>query len=257
MTDDELLQTAIEAARTAGQIMREQLHRAHRVRNKGPRDLVTEVDVMAEDAIVYLLNARFPDHDILTEETEAPPRRSRYRWVIDPLDGTNNYAHGYPIFSTSIALTLDEEPIVGVVYEPLRDWLFHAHRGGGAYLNGELLHISAVGQLSEALMTLDWSIELETRARVVAAIGRLANHVGTMRVAGSAALAPCYVAAGWCEGYFHLGLKPWDAAAAVLIAGEAGGRVTSLAGSRWRLEDPDCLVSNGLLHEPLRKIIRP
>ncbi|MCD6553672.1 MAG: inositol monophosphatase [Anaerolineae bacterium] len=256
MPDDEFLQTAIEAARAAGQIIREQLHQAHRVRHKGPRDLVTEVDVMAESSIVRILSTRFPEHDVLTEETAAPPRRSRYRWVIDPLDGTTNYAHGYPIFSTSIALTLDDESIVGVVYDPLHERLFHAQRGDGAYLNGERLHVSAVDQLGEALIGLDWSSDLETRATVVAAIGRLAGHVATMRVAGSAALVPCYVAAGWCEGYFHLGLKPWDAAAAVLIVSEAGGRATSLDGRRWRLDDPDCLVSNGLIHEPLRELIR-
>ncbi|MBC7251903.1 MAG: inositol monophosphatase [Anaerolineae bacterium] len=256
MTYDKFLQTAIEAARAAGQIMREQMHQTYRVQHKGPRDLLTEVDMMTEEAIVRILSARFPDHDILTEETEAPPRRSRYCWIIDPLDGTNNYAHGYPVFSTSIALTLDDESLVGVVYEPLRDWLFHARRGGGAYLNGEPLQVSAVGQLTEALITLDWSCDLQTRARVVAAIGRLADHVGTMRVAGSAALAPCYVAAGWCEGYFHLSLKPWDAAAAVLIAREAGATATTLEGRLWQLDDPDCLVSNGLLHEPLRGLIR-
>jgi myo-inositol-1(or 4)-monophosphatase len=255
MTNDEFLQTAIEAARTAGQIMDEQLHQAHQVRNKGPRDLVTEVDVMSEAAIVRILSTSFPDHDILTEETAAPPRRSRYRWVIDPLDGTTNYAHGYPVFSTSIALTLDDEPIVGVVYEPLRDWLFHARRGDGAYLNDERLHVSAVDQLGQALITLDWSNNLGTQATVIAAVGRLTGHVTTMRVAGSAALAPCYVAAGWCEGYFHLELKPWDAAAAVLIVREAGGRATTLDGRPWRLDDPACLVSNGLIHEPLRKLI--
>ncbi|MDH7475560.1 MAG: inositol monophosphatase family protein [Anaerolineae bacterium] len=256
MINDEFLQTAIEAARVAGQIMCEQLHQAHQVRHKGPRDLVTEVDLMTEASIVHILHARFPDHDILTEEAETPPRRSRYCWVIDPLDGTNNYAHGYPIFSTSVALTLDDEPLVGVVYEPLRDWLFHAQRGDGAYLNGERLHVSTVEQLGQALITLDWSTELETRTRVIAAVERLAGSVTTMRVAGSAALAPCYLAAGWCDGYFHLGLKPWDAAAAVLIAREAGGQATTLEGRPWRLEDPACVVSNGLIHEPLRALIQ-
>ena len=256
MPDDEFLQTAIEAARAAGQIIREQLHQAHQVRHKGPRDLVTEVDMMAEAAIVRILSARFPDHDILTEETAAPPRRSRYCWVIDPLDGTTNYAHGYPVFSTSVALTLDDEPIAGVVYDPLHEWLFHTQRGEGAYLNGERLHVSAVDQLGEALIGLDWSSDLKMRATVIAIIGRLAGHIATMRVAGSAALAPCYVAAGWCEGYFHLGLKPWDAAAAALIVREAGGRVTALDGHPWRLNDPGCLVSNGLIHEQLRKFIR-
>jgi myo-inositol-1(or 4)-monophosphatase len=256
MPNDEFLQTAIEAAHAAGQIIREQLYQAHQVQHKGPRDLVTEVDMTAETAIVRILSACFPDHDILTEETAAPPRHSRYCWVIDPLDGTTNYTHGYPIFSTSVALTLDDEPIVGVVYDPLHERLFHAQRGDGAYLNGERLHVSAVDQLSEALIGLDWSSDLKTRATVIAAIGRLAGRIATMRVAGSAALAPCYVAAGWCEGYFHLGLKPWDAAAAVLIASEAGGRATNLEGRGWRLDDPDCLVSNGLIHEPLRKLIR-
>ncbi len=256
MTNDEFLQTAIEAARAAGQIMREQLHQVHQVRHKGPRDLVTEVDVAVESSIVHILNARFPAHDVLTEETKAPPRRSHYCWVIDPLDGTTNYAHGYPTFSTSIALTLDDEPIVGVVYDPLHDWLFRAQRGDGAYLNGERLHVSAVDRLSEALIGLDWSVDLQTRARVIAAVGRLTDHVATMRVAGSAALSPCYLAAGWCDGYFHLGLKPWDAAAAVLIAREAGGQATALDGRPWRLDDPDCVVSNGLLHEPLRKLIQ-
>jgi myo-inositol-1(or 4)-monophosphatase len=257
MTNDEFLQTAIEAARAAGQIIREQLYQTHQVRHKGPHDLVTEVDMMAETTIVRILSTRFPDHDILTEETVAPPRRSRYCWVIDPLDGTTNYAHGYPVFATSIALTLDDEPITAVVYDPLNERLFHARRGDGAYLNGERIQVSAVDTLDDALIGLDWSKDLDTQAAVIAAVGRLIRHVDTMRVAGSAALAPCYVAAGWCEGYFYPKLKPWDAAAAMLVASEAGGRVTTLDGRRWRLNDPDCLVSNGLIHEPLRKFIRP
>lgn len=246
---DAFLRFAIALAQAAGQVIREGAQGRFHAQHKGLRDLITDVDLEAERTIVQAIRDRYPDHDVLTEESPPAGRTSPYRWVVDPLDGTGNFVHRYPCFSTAIALTQDDEPIVGVVYDPIREHTFAAARGGGATLNGQPLHVSEVGALLDAFIGMDWTRDAPSRVQNARIIARLAPQCSTLRICGSAALAICYIGAGWWDAYWHLGLQPWDAAAGALIVREAGGRVTDASGARWRLEMAQCLASNGRLHD--------
>jgi myo-inositol-1(or 4)-monophosphatase len=245
------LDVATEAAHAAGQVICASQARPLDVQSKGLRNYVTDVDLEAERAILAVLARRCPEHDVLTEESPPEARRSRYRWVIDPIDGTLNFSRGYPCFSVSVALTLDEASIAGVIYDPLREQFFAAQAGQGATLNGAPLHVSRTRSMIEAVIGMDWTRDAASRGQNAALIGRLAQSCNVIRSCGSAALALCYVAAGWWEAYWHLGIQPWDVAAGALIVREAGGQVTDLAGRRWELETAPVLASNGLLHARL------
>jgi myo-inositol-1(or 4)-monophosphatase len=242
------LDVAIEAAQAAGKVILAGLARPVDVQSKGLRNYVTDVDLEAERAILDVLGRRCPEHDVLTEESPPGARSSRYQWVIDPIDGTLNYSRGHPFFSVSIALALDDEPIVGVIRDPLRDWTFAAEAGQGATLEGKPLRVRRSEAMIEAVVGMDWTRDAASRARNAAIIGQLAQGCNVIRSCGSAALALCYVAAGWWDAYWHLGLQPWDAAAGALIVREAGGQVTDLAGRRWELHMEAVLASNGPLH---------
>ena len=245
------LDVALEAAQAAGQVIRASLDRPVGVQSKGLRNYVTDVDLAAERAILEVLARRCPEHDVLTEESPPEARRSRYRWVIDPLDGTLNFARGHPCFSVSVALTLDGASIAAVIYDPLREQVFAAAAGEGATLAGKPLHVSQTSTMIEAVIGMDWTRDAVSRARNAALIGRLAEGCNVIRSCGSAALALCYVAAGWWDAYWHLGAQPWDLAAGALIVREAGGQVTDLAGQRWELDTAPVLASNGQLHARL------
>jgi len=245
------LDLALEAASAAGRVIREGAQSPFDVQSKGLRNLLTDVDLAAERAILDLLNREVPDHDVLTEESPPRDRRSPYCWVIDPLDGTGNFAHRYPCFSTSIALTRDDEPIVGVVYDPIREHTFSATLGRGATLNGEPVHVSGTENMLEAFVGMDWTRDAPSREKNVRITAQLMPHINVLRVCGSAALSICYVGAGWWDAYWHVGLQPWDAAAGALVVREAGGQATDLSGRRWQLHAAPFLASNGRLHTPL------
>ena len=246
------LQFAVQVARDAGRLIRDGVRRPFDVRSKGPRDLLTDVDLAAERLIVEAIRGRYADHDILTEETLPGERRSRYQWIIDPLDGTGNFSRRYPCFSTSIALVQDDEPVVGAVYEPMLDNMFGAALGSGATLGTKPLNVSQVDDLMDSLIGMDWTREANTRAENARIIARLTPLCGSLRICGSAAAAMCYVAAGWWDAYWHLGLCSWDAAAGALIVREAGGVVTDESGRRWQPRAGGCLATNGRIHELFR-----
>jgi myo-inositol-1(or 4)-monophosphatase len=246
-----LLKTAIEAAQRAGQLIAERYPAKRNVSYKGFRDLVTETDVVAEDAIVSLVRNRFPDHAIVSEETAGGEIGQGYTWVIDPLDGTSNYTHRVPTFAVSIAVLKDGKPLVGVVCDPMREHLFLAQRGFGATLNDRPLQVSSISELNQAVVSLDWARGEEARREVLSSLGRVAPRCHTMRIMGSATLGLSYVAAGWFDGYFHMALYPWDAAAAVLLITEAGGRCTTFEGHPYAVTSPRCLATNGHIHQEL------
>ncbi len=253
-----MLSTAVAAARAAGQILRERFTRPHEVSAKGLRDIVTEADILAQEAIVAEIRSRFPEQQILTEEAaHALGDAAACRWFVDPLDGTTNYARGIPYFSVSIAVACQGELRLAVVYDPLRDRLFHAVQGEGAYLDGQRLHVSERSLLIEALLDLGWARSPAARdlsTRVARAVG---PHVGSVRTMGSAALGLAAVAAGWEEAFFHPELAPWDMAAGVLLVREAGGTVTAADGGVWGLFGGTCLASNGLLQQALEALVAP
>jgi myo-inositol-1(or 4)-monophosphatase len=249
-----MLHTAVEAARRAGRVIAERYPDARNVTVKGLRDIVTKVDVEAQTAILDLIRARFPKHAILSEEGGGSEAASDYVWVVDPLDGTTNYAHRVPVFCTSIGVLERGQPLIGVIHDPLRGQTFVAERAKGATLNGDPLRVSRTSHLSHALLGLDWGHSDEVRERVLGLLRQIVPRCGTVRALGSAALAQAYVAAGWLEAYFNLALQPWDVAAGALLVAEAGGQCTTLEGQPYHLS-PGCLATNGLVHQKLLDIM--
>jgi len=250
-----MLETAIEAARRAGRLVAERYPREQKVTVKGYRDIVTETDTAAESIILDTIGERFPGHHVVSEEKGGDGWRNGYAWIVDPLDGTTNYAHHLPVFSVSIGVLEDGVPLLGVVYDPLLDQCFVAERGKGATLNGDPVRTSRVADLSATLIGLDWGHADAVRAQSLAYLNRVAPRCGTLRALGSAALALAYVAAGWLDAYFNLALKPWDTAAGCLLVAEAGGRCTDLAGRPYSVDKPGCLATNGAIHEELLGVV--
>ena len=249
------LQTALDAAHLAGALLRRKFRQARDVRYKGPRDIVTDADEAAQAAIQSLLAARFPAHAFLGEEGyhAADLAAPGPTWVVDPLDGTSNYARQFPFFCVSIGLSLVGQPQLGVIFDPMRGETFYAVRGQGAFVQRgrgrpRPMRVSAITDFGEALIGVDWSREPHVRARVIAAVERVGARCRTIRATGSAALGLAYVAAGWMDGYANLALAPWDVAAGSLLIEEAGGAVTTATGAPWRLGQPAVAGSNGHLH---------
>jgi len=248
---EQMLQTAVEAARRAGRVLAERYPATRTLTVKGYRDIVTDADIAAEAVILDLIRARFPGHTIISEEAGESEIGGGYAWIVDPLDGTTNYTHRVPVFAVSIGVLERSEPLIGVVHDQLRDQTFVAERGEGARLNGAPMHASRVAHLHDALVGLDWGNSDEVRERLLAYLHRILPRCGTVRALGSATLALAYVAAGWLDAYLNLALKPWDAAAGMLIVAEAGGRCSTLEGEPYRVDLPGCLATNGLIHEEL------
>jgi myo-inositol-1(or 4)-monophosphatase len=251
-------QVAIEAAREAGRLLAAELRGAHRIAFKGAStDLVTEMDERAEELIVGRLSRAFPDDTILAEERGAAPGRSGRRWIVDPLDGTTNYAHGLPIFCVSIALEVDRRIELGVAYAPSLDELYVAERGQGATVNGERLAVSSTATLEESLLATGFPYNIrETRDTNLSEYAAFAVRCRGVRRLGSAVLDLAWVAAGRLDGFWELRLGPWDVAAGRLFVEEAGGRVTNLVGGALDLEAPAVVASNGRIHEAMLAVLR-
>ncbi len=252
-----VLEFAVETAREAGALLRDHFGRTVDVSYKSSTiDLVTEVDLLSERLITERIAAHYPRHAILAEEGGHQAGASEYRWLIDPLDGTTNYAHGYPFFCVTLALEYRGEIILGVAYDPLREELFVAERGAGATLNGRPIRVSRTDVLAKGLLATGFPYDI--RSRPEESLDYFARFVKTaqaIRRDGSAVLDLCYLACGRFDGFWELGLKPWDMAAGALMVEEAGGRVTRFDGSRFRLFEPEILASNGLIHEEMIAIL--
>jgi len=249
--------TAVEAARAAGALLRRHLGGRRRVQIKGaPSDVVTEMDRRAEALIVGRLRARFPDHAILAEERGVVAGAGRHRWIVDPLDGTTNYARGLPIFGVSIALAVDGVVTLGVVYDPMREECFVAERGRGATLDGRRLSVSATRRLDAALVAtgLEYSIGW-TRSTNLAEHVALLARCRSVRELGSAVLCLAAVAAGRLDAFWELELGAWDVAAGGLLVAEAGGRLTDPAGGPLDLAAPAVVASNGRIHRRLLRVL--
>jgi myo-inositol-1(or 4)-monophosphatase len=253
-----LLDLAMRLAREAGAIQRSRYRSGFRIDTKSqPIDLVTEVDHACEAHIVEALAAERPDDAVLAEEGRGENRaEARFRWVIDPLDGTTNYAHGYPHFAVSIGVEERDEPLLGVVYDPLMDELYHAVMGSGAFRNGERLRVSGETQLDRSLVATGFSYDKAVSEDDNLAEVRVAlKAVRDLRRGGSAALDLCYVAAGRLDGYWEHKLQRWDVAAGGVIVREAGGRVTDReAGEGWR-SGHALVASNGGIHDALLAVL--
>mgnify|MGYP000477654363 FL=1 len=252
-----LLDFAVETAREAGALLRDHFGRTVDVGYKSsPIDLVTEADLLSESFITKRIAAHYPRHAILAEESGHQAGDSEYRWLIDPLDGTTNYAHGYPFFCVTLALEYRGEIVLGVAYDPLREELFVAERGAGATLNGRPIHVSRTETLAKGLLATGFPYTIRSQPdESLAYFGRFVKTAQAIRRDGSAVLDLCYLACGRFDGFWELGLKPWDMAAGALMVEEAGGRVTRFDGSRFRLYEPEILASNGLIHDEMIAVL--
>jgi myo-inositol-1(or 4)-monophosphatase len=249
---NEYLHEAVAAARIAGRYQKYRFASVLNVELKGDKDLVTEVDKESERLIVGHLLSCFPDHDIVAEENVYAVTGSRFRWVIDPVDGTTNYAHGFPWFCASIALEQDGELVAGAIYNPVYDELFTATKGGGAFLNGVRLSVSGRSPLKNSLLGTGFPYDCATDpANNFASFMAFQKSARGIRRAGAAALDLAYVAAGRLDGFWELKLKPWDVAAGVLLVREAGGKVTTFDGSAYDIFNNRIVASNGLIHDEM------
>ena len=253
----DFLAVASEAARKAGGILKENIHGAREITYKGDINLVTEMDTRSERAVVETLRASFPEHGIIAEEETTIRNGSGYTWIIDPLDGTTNYAHGYPCFSVSIALEHEGDVITGVVYDPMRDELFTAQKGQGAHLNGKRIKVSPVDELIKSLLATGFPYDRKVSEKNnLDYFYDLLMASQEVRRDGSAALDLCSVAAGRFDGFWELKLKPWDVAAGSLIVREAGGRITDLRDNAFDIFGDEVLASNGMIHGQMVEILR-
>ncbi len=249
--NDYLLE-AVSASRIAGQYQKSRFASTLDIEMKGDKNLVTEVDKESERLIVEHLLSRFPDHDIVAEEGEYLQAGSPCRWIIDPVDGTTNYAHGYPWFCSSIALEIEGELVAGVIYNPIYDELFTATKGEGAFLNGNRLSVSSRMPLSNSLLGTGFPYDCATdQANNFANFIAFQKSARGIRRAGAAALDLAYVAAGRLDGFWELKLKAWDVAAGVLMVREAGGVVTTFDGSTYDIFNDRIVASNGLIHDSM------
>jgi myo-inositol-1(or 4)-monophosphatase len=249
------LEVAVDAAREAGDIIMKSFDRPQNITYKGDVDLVTDSDRRSEAAIIARLRSHFPQHAIVAEEGGGDPAtKAEFTWHVDPLDGTTNYAHGYPCFAVSLGLVKDEEPIVGVVFDPVRQELFTAVRGEGAWLNHKQIHVSPVESLSKSLLATGFPVHLRNHSTNILYYWQFTLRSHGVRRDGSAALDLCSVASGRFEGFWEFGLKSWDTAAGMLLVTEAGGSVTDLHGRPYHPGMPDVLASNGRVHVEMQQV---
>ena len=243
------LESAIEIAHQAGSLLRYYFERHVRVELKGAFDLVTEADRASEKLIVEALKARYPEHSILAEEGSGHESASEYRWYVDPLDGTTNFAHGYPVWNVTLAIEKAGEVIAGVIFDPSRDELFTCEKGGGAFLNGRRIHVSRNAKTEDSLFSTGFPSRRRHLNVNIHFYHQLAMASHGVRRGGAAAIDLAYVACGRLDGFWEFGLSPWDMAAGKLLVEEAGGIVTDMKGGKHQLKAPDIMADNGAIHE--------
>ncbi len=242
------LENGVKIAHEAGRLLAEFYRLRVGFELKGDFDLVTEADRASERLVVERILAHYPDHSIVAEEGGGREAASEYRWFVDPLDGTTNFAHGYPAFNVTLALARGEEMIAGVVYDPLRDEMFAAEKGSGAYLNDHKIRVSTAQRLADSLFSTGFPSRKRSQSVNIHFYYQLAMITHGVRRGGSAALDLAYVACGRLDGFWEFGLNPWDLAAGTLLVSEAGGVVSDMRGAPHTLKSPDLLVDNDLIH---------
>jgi myo-inositol-1(or 4)-monophosphatase len=252
---DNFLPAMSAIAREVGALLMQYFHQGLKIEYKGDADLVTAADRAAETLIRQRIAEQFPGHDVLGEEQGLNDQGGDYRWYVDPLDGTTNFAHGYPVFCVSMALEHREQNpgrrIAGVIFDPTRDELFAAQQGRGAHLNGQPIHVSKASQLKECLLATGFPSHKRHKNPNIHFYHQITLRTHGVRRAGSAALDLCNVASGRFDGFWEFNLNPWDTAAGVLIVEEAGGKVSRFDGSEFAIDSRETLASNGLVHDLL------
>jgi len=238
------LEVAIAAAKEAGEILLAHFGSVRQIKHKSQGNLVTDADILSEKLIIDFLKREYPDFGILSEESNPSASVSGYTWVVDPLDGTNNYTYGIPFFCVNIALVQDEDILLGITYDPMRGELFQAEKGKGAYLNDSPIRISAISSLQESLIGLDLGYSHDRGSQMLDTVNRLWGQVHCVRLMGSSSLGLAYVACGRVSLYFHRYLFPWDIASGLLLVREAGGEVVDWQGRPANFRDTELVASN-------------
>ena len=238
-------------AREAGSLLMSYFDRQIKIEYKGDADLVTVADRKSEALILEKIRAQFPTHDVMGEEGARIESGSDYKWYVDPLDGTTNFAHGFPVFCVSLGVQFRGQGTAGVIYDPTRDEMFAAEAGKGATLNGKPIHVSATSRLADCLIGTGFPSHKRHKNPNIHFYHQITLRTHGVRRAGSAALDLCNVAAGRFDGFWEFNLNPWDTAAGVLIAEEAGARITNFSGGPFHLDSRETLASNGLVHDAL------
>ena len=254
-----MLNFAQNTAREAGKILLEKFGRKISISDKSDKNIVTEADLASEKFIVEQINTHFPKHAILAEESGASliDNSHEYRWIIDPLDGTTNFAHGYPCFCVSIGLEKIGAGVqLGAIYDPTRDEMFAAEKNGGATLNGRLISVSETVDLNRALLVTGFPYDVQKRERFVELFGKFVLNAQAVRRDGSAAIDLAYIACGRFDGFWEDGLSAWDTAAGTLLVTEAGGRVTHYDGTLFDVHKPQMLATNNRVHERMLQILQ-
>ena len=253
-----ILKVAVAAAKEAGGHALRSMGSFGEVRHKGDviNSLVTDVDNKCESLIIYRIKKEFPGHSILAEESGEDLSEDEHLWIVDPLDGTTNYAHGFPVFCVSIGIMVSGKVVVGVVYDPTRDELFTAEERKGSFLNGENIHVSKTGKVRDSLITTGFGATVENRMANLDHLKKMLENAQAVRRPGSAAMDLCYVACGRTEGFWELGLNPWDTAAGQLIVKEAGGSVTVFNGEPYDVYKRELLATNGLIHQEMIALLQ-
>ena len=246
----------IRLSKEAGEILKDGFGKEHQISYKGPINLVTEIDRQSEDLLVGRIRGEFPKHSIVAEESGFLDGQQEHRWFIDPVDGTSNYAKGFPIFCVSIGYAYQGKMCLAAVYDPLRDESFYAERGQGAWLNGERIHVTSTNRLIDSMLVTGFPYDMAQKENNLSHFVRLAHEVQTIRRLGSAVLDQAYVAAGRLDGYWEIGISAWDIAAGTLLIEEAGGLVTTIKGEKDYFKPPfDIIAANPDLHPKLLKIL--
>ncbi len=247
----EFVPAMTDIAREAGSLLMTYFARRVKIEYKGEADLVTEADRASEALITGRIHARWPRHSVLAEEGTRTQGAGEYQWYVDPLDGTTNFAHGFPVFCVSLAVEHQGKRVAGVIYDPTRDELFAAERGSGAYLNSRRVHVSKVAKLEECLVATGFPSHKRHKNPNIHFYHQITLRTHGVRRAGSAALDLAGVACGRFDGFWEFNLNPWDTAAGVLLVEEAGGQVTDFSGGPFRIQSAETMASNGLLHADL------
>ena len=257
MNTDKIIQAAREAALKAGRMLRENIGKSSEISYKGTVDLVTNFDTQAQRMIFDHLSSCFPDHDYLAEEGLSQNKGAEFRWIIDPLDGTTNYAHHFPVFTVSIALERKGEVVLGLIYDPMREEMFSAVKGKGSFLNGEGIRVSAVDDLNKSLLATGFPYDIRaSKVNNITHFNNFLTRVQGIRRCGSAAMDLCYVASGRFDGFWELKLSPWDMAAGALIVQEAGGLISDFQNGEFTIYGAEILASNGLIHQQIVEVLQ-
>ena len=250
--DDDLKRVALKAVKEGSAILMKYFGKIKSIDYKGEINLVTEADQRSEEVILSIIKDSYPNHRILAEETGESGNSSSFKWIIDPLDGTTNYAHGYPCFCVSLAIEYEEEVIYGAVYDPVKDELFTAEKGKGAFINGKAIKTSSTKQLDQSLLCTGFPYDVrDDMDSNILNFRTFLMKAQAVRRDGSAALDLCHTAAGRFDGFWEQKLFPWDVAAGGLLVTEAGGKLTNFTGGIFSIYDKEIVASNGLIHDQM------